>query len=108
MTIKENVIWEKIKKFKMIKNIRFNSIFSFETYKLLFVNKGLFIIILFTLFTIFNFKNQNYNLSYNEMFYKNYMDILGGDPTPEKETLINYTKKEYDKAEAHLMVKLPT
>ena len=36
------------------------------------------------------------------MFYKNYMDILGGDPTPEKETLINYTIEEYDKAEAHL------
>lgn len=102
ITIKENVIWEKIKKFKIIKNLRFNSVFSFETYKLLFVNKGLFIIILFAVFTIFNFKHQNYNLSYNEMFYKNYMDILSGDLTQEKETLIKNTIEEYDKAEAHL------
>lgn len=102
ITIKENVILEKIKKFKILKNIRFNSIFSFETYKLLFVNKGFFIIILFAVFTIFNFRNQNYNMSYNEMFYKNYMDILSGDLTPEKETLIKNTLEEYDKAEVQL------
>lgn len=102
ITIKENAIWEKIKKFKILKNIRFHSIFSFETYKLLFVNKGLFIIILFAIFMVFNFKNQNYNLSYNEMFYKNYMDILSGNLTPEKETLIKNTIEEYDKAEVQL------
>lgn len=102
ITIRENVIWEKIKKFKILNNIRFNSIFSFETYKLLFVNKGLFIIILFAIFMVFNFKNQNYNISYNEMFYKNYMDILSGNLTPEKETLIKNTIEEYDKAEVQL------
>ncbi len=98
MRVKENVIWEKIKKFKILKNIRFNSIFSFETYKLLFVNKGLLIIIFFAIFMVFNFKNQNYNMSYNEMFYKNYMDILSGDLTPEKEVLIQNTIEEYTRA----------
>ena len=100
--VRENVIFSKLKKFKLVKNVRFNSIFSFEAYKLLFVNKGLIIIILFSLFIGFNFKNQNFNLSYNEIFYKNYMDILKGNLNLEKEKLIENTIKDYDKASEEL------
>lgn len=99
---RENVIWRKIKSMKFIKSLKFNHIFSFEIYKLMFVNKGLIIIILFSLFIGFHFKNQNFNLSYQETFYKNYMDILSGNLNLEKEKLIKNTIKEYEKAEEEL------
>lgn len=100
--VKENKILLKIKKFKITKNLKFNNIFSFEIYKLLIINKSLIIIILFITFTIINYKNQNYSLSSNEMYYKNYMEILNGPLTKEKERLIENTLKEYEKAKEEI------
>lgn len=102
--IKENMILGKLKRFKLIKNIRLNNIFSFELYKMLVINKCFLIIILFLLFILYDFKNQNFSLSYNEMFYKNYMDILSGELNEKKEKLIKEKLEEYEYAERQLEI----
>ena len=102
ITRKENIILSKIRKLKIFKKRGFKSVFAFETYKLLFSNKALLIVILFLCFLIFNYKNQNFSLSFNEAFYKGYMDVLKGDLTKEKENRIRKTRKEYDEAQAKI------
>lgn len=102
ITLKENIILSKLKKFKIFKKIQFNRVFAFEFYKLLFTNKALLIVIIFLGFLGFNYKNQSFNLSFNEAFYKGYMDVLKGDLTEEKESMILNTKREYDEAEAKI------
>lgn len=102
ITTKDSIILSKLQNIKIFKNIKLSNIFTFETYKLLFTNKVLIIIILFALFLGFNYKNQNFRLSFNESFYKNYMDVLRGDLTLEKETMILNTKNEYIEAEEQL------
>lgn len=100
--IKENKLYSKLKSIKIVKNIKFNNIFTFETYKFFIINKCFIVIILFSLFIGIKYKSQNFNLSYNEIFYKNYMNILTGKLTPEKEKLILNTIEEYDKASIQL------
>ena len=102
ITLKENRIISKIRKFKLFKKLVFKSVLAFETYKLLFTNKVLLISLLFLCLLGFNYKNQSFNLSYNEMFYKGYMDVLKGDLTKEKEDRILNIKKEYDEAQAKI------
>ena len=104
ITARENTILSKLKKFRIIKGITFNQVFCFETYKLLVVNKGFIIILLFGVFTFWGFKKQNFNISYNEAFYKEYMEVLSGDLTYKKEKLIQNTIKEYEKAEEQLHI----
>lgn len=96
--------FEKLKSFRLLKPIKLNSIFYFEVYKLLFVNRGLVIILLFAFSVIVNFKNQNFNLSYDELFYKNYMGILSGKLNLEKEEFIKNVIREYDMAEEQLEI----
>ncbi len=102
ITLKENRIFSKIRNFKLFKKLGFKSVLAFETYKLLFTNKVLLISLLFLCLLGFNYKNQSFNLSYNEMFYKGYMDVLKGDLTKEKEDRILNIKKEYDEAQAKI------
>lgn len=102
ITLKENIILSKIKKFKIFKKCEFKSVFAFETYKLLFTNKALLIAVLFVCFLGYDYKEQNFNLSFNEVFYKGYMDILKGNLTKEKESIILKAQSEYEEAEAKI------
>lgn len=99
ITLKENIIFSKIKRFKLFKKREVKSLFIFEVYKLLCTNKALLVIILFLCFLGFTYKNQNYNLSFSEAFYKGYMDVLKGDLTKEKEQMLLNIQKEYDEAQ---------
>ena len=98
ITTKENILLSKISNIKILKKFQINSIFGFECYKLLFESKALIIILLFGLFLGYNYKNQNFNLSSSELFYKSYMEVLEGNLTPEKELIIENSRKEYENA----------
>lgn len=95
---KDNVLLSKISNIKIFKKFQINSVFGIEAYKLLFTNKALIIILFFALFLGINYKNGNFNLSSNELFYKSYMEVLEGELTPEKEMIIENSRKEYEDA----------
>lgn len=100
--IKEGRVFQFIKSIKIFHKIRLNSVLGFEFYKLLITNKAIIIILLFTFFMGYDLKQQNFNLSFNENFYKNYMEILSGDLTKEKETMIKESDREYKNAQKQL------
>lgn len=102
MKSKNYLIWTKLSNIHILKNMKFHRVFQFETFKLLFSNQVWIIFILFVLFLGFHYRHQNFNLSLNEAFYKNYMDVLSGDLTDDKEAMIQNTIKEYEQADNEL------
>lgn len=94
--------WVKLSNIPILKNTIFHRVFHFESFKLLFSNRAGMLIILFGLLLVFLYQHQNFNLSLNEAFYKNYMDVLSGDFTHDKEVLIQNAVNEYEQADNEL------
>ena len=99
LQIRESYILRKIKQIDIYKARIFSKVFTAEVYKLLITNKVLVIIILFAILQTYNYKTTNKAISFNESIYKNYMQILSGKLTEEKEKFIQSEQKRFEEAE---------
>lgn len=70
------------------------SLFSQESYKILIMNGGIFILIFFLGFQIYSAVTQSSNITPQEIYTRNYMDILEGEISNDK---IQYLNQEYDR-----------
>lgn len=91
LTAKKVKIKKTLNRIKACNNIK--SIFIFELYKSSFINKGAILLIAFIIFESIMLINTNYYKSPQEHYYKNYMDILSGEITPEKIVYIETEKQ---------------
>lgn len=99
---KEKRIIDKISRHYTV-HLKIHRLFHFELYKLLIVNRALLIIIVYALFLCFHYNQLNDRLSFDEGFYKGYMEALSGELNMEKEQMIKDVMKEYEKAEKALL-----
>ena len=99
LQIRENNILSKIKSFSFTKYKVSTKVFTNELYKLFITNKVVILLIIFALFQIYNFNNTNRTLSFNENIYKNYMEVLEGKLTDDKEVFIKTEQNKYKQAE---------
>lgn len=97
--IKESFILNKIRGITFFKTIIFKNIFYIESYKLYIKNKVAVILILFAIFQVYNFSNINKTISFNENIYRNYMKILSGKLTNEKQDFIEKEREKFRQAE---------
>lgn len=96
---KENRIMVMIQRHSIVSHQKLYRLFSFELYKLLVMNKAVIVLILYVLFSCFHYQQQTHGLSFQESFYKGYMEMLSGELTPEKEKLMQTAAKEYEDAQ---------
>jgi len=99
LQIRESYILRKIKQINIYKARIFSKVFTAEVYKLFITNKVLIILILFAILQIYNYKTTNKAISFNESIYRNYMQILSGKLTEEKEKFIQSEQKRFEEAE---------
>ncbi len=94
MTHTESRIKELINKIRIGRNKLTTSLFKYELYKLLIVNKGLIVIV--SLIIIGTYTYNSYSIPYDEYdsVYKNYMLKLQGEVNA---TTDGYIKEEYEK-----------
>ena len=69
-----------------------------ELYKILITNKGIIIILIFSLLICYNELQRRYSPSLQEQYYQNIMLKLEGKPTEEKTELIKAEKSRFDEA----------
>ena len=74
------------------------SLFKHELYKILITNKGIIIILIFSLLICYNELQRRYSPSLQEQYYQNIMLKLEGKPTKEKTELIKSEKSRFDEA----------
>ncbi len=74
------------------------SLFKHEFYKILITNKGIIIILIFSLLICYNELQRRYSPSLQEQYYQNIMLKLEGKPTEEKTQLIKAEKSRFDEA----------
>ena len=74
------------------------SLFKHELYKILITNKGIIIILIFSLLICYNELQRRYSPSLQEQYYQNIMLKLEGKPTEEKTALIKAEKSRFDEA----------
>lgn len=74
------------------------SLFKHELYKILITNKGIIIILIFSLLICYNELQRRYSPSLQEQYYQNIMLKLEGKPTEEKTELIKTEKSRFDEA----------
>ena len=74
------------------------SLFKHELYKILITNKGIIIILIFSLLICYNELQRRYSPSLQEQYYQNIMLKLEGKPTEEKTELIEAEKSRFDEA----------
>lgn len=75
-----------------------SSLFKHELYKILITNKGIIIILIFSLLICYNELQRRYSPSLQEQYYQNIMLKLEGKPTEEKTELIKAEKSRFDEA----------
>lgn len=97
--IKESFILNKIKGITILKQKILKKIIYIELYKLFITNKVAIIIIIFAIFQVYNFANSNKKISFSENIYRNYMQILSGKLTKEKQNFIEMEKQKFERAE---------
>ena len=73
-----------------------------ECYKIMIVNSGLIVFIIFSMLIGYKIFSKQYNVSPMEEYYKSIMCKLDGDITQEKEELIKTEKARYDKIFAQI------
>lgn len=78
------------------------SVWVQEAYKLFIVNKGIVLILVFALLILPKLVQQNVYLSTDELYYKNYMQILSGKLTPEKEAYLQAEQQNLSEAQAEI------
>ncbi len=74
------------------------SLFKHELYKILITNKGIIVILIFSLLICYNELQRRYSPSLQEQYYQNIMLKLEGKPTEEKTELIKAEKSRFDEA----------
>ena len=74
------------------------SLFKHELYKILITNKGIIIILIFSLLICYNELQRRYSPSLQEQYYQNIMLKLEGKPTEEKTEFIKAEKSRFDEA----------
>lgn len=85
-----------------LKNRVHTKLWYFELKKILAINKGAVIILLFFLLQIYSVFNQVNFQSTEDYYYKYYMEMLAGPLTEEKEKIILSEKAEINEAEKKL------
>ena len=83
------------------KNIT-DKLMGHECYKIMIVNRGLMIFLIFSILIGYKILTKEYNVSPMEEYYKSMMCKLDGDITQEKEKLIKTEKARYDKIFAQI------
>ena len=86
--LKESFILNKIRGIAILKPKTSKNLFYNEAYKLLITNKVLIMLALFVVFQVYSFSNNTKTISFNEDIYRNYMEILSGRLTKEKQDFI--------------------
>lgn len=84
-------------KFKIMENCK--SIFLFELYKLSFINKVAFVLLIFIVVGIVSVFNIEYYKSPQDYYYGNYIEVLQGELTEEKIKYIEDENKKIEDAE---------
>lgn len=74
------------------------SLFKHELYKILITNKGIIVILIFSLLICYNELQRRYSPSLQEQYYQNIMLKLEGKPTEEKTELIKTEKSRFNEA----------
>ncbi len=75
-----------------------NNILCHEGYKILIMNRGLFIFLIFGVLLAYGSFDRTYTPSVMEQYYKDIMTELEGPLTDEKEAIILSEKKRYEEA----------
>lgn len=78
------------------------SLLLHESYKLFISCHGLVLLSAFLIFTIWAYGQNNFQLSRDEIFYKNYMEYMQGNMTDEKENFLKSEQEMFAKYEALL------
>lgn len=97
--LKESFILNKIRGIAILKPKTSKNLFYNEAYKLLITNKVLIMLALFVVFQVYSFSNNTKTISFNEDIYRNYMQILSGRLTKEKQDFIEEEKEKFEQAE---------
>lgn len=98
--VRKSYVFNKIKNLISLKSfLPLSNIFLNEVYKLLIQNRVLIIVIAFTIFQIYSLNNNIETISFKENIYKNYMEILSGRLTEEKEQFIQKESNKFERAE---------
>lgn len=90
--------WELAKlRFPQVRRFRpHTSLFRHESYKILFMNRVIVVLLLFLFLSGYRRLDRQYSLSATESYYQEMMLELEGEITPEKEMLISREKERYD------------
>jgi len=70
-----------------------------EAYKLLIMNRGFFILLVFIVIQLFYFNTIDYFIDYEEYYYQNYSAQLEGELTEEKGEFLQNEQGRFDTAE---------
>lgn len=98
MEVKEFILKRFSESIHFTKFHNHNNLFLHELYKVLIMNKAMWIILLFGGIVLYQGANLSYNLSSREIKYKSYMNYLAGELTNEKETFLQKEKQKYEDA----------
>lgn len=79
-----------------------NSLLIYEGSKILFMEKAMIVLILFTFLIGYNALNKRYTSSIHEQYYREWMLSLEGDLTAEKESSILKERSRYEEAFAQI------
>ena len=95
--------WEKLELKRAAARLRFgfrphDSVFRHEGYKILIAEKGLLILLLFSILMGYNIFHRSYHPTTEERYYQNIMLRLEGTLTEEKRSLIEAEKARYREA----------
>lgn len=98
---RRNWIREKIKVKRRILFFRGHhfSLLKHESYKLLIMNKGLLILLIFLSIQVFYFEGLVYIIDQEELYYQQYSTILSGELSDEKEMFIQQEQNRFEEAE---------
>lgn len=77
-------------------------LFAQELYKQWMTNRTALLLVLFGLFQFWNYHTETTAVSYREMIYKNYMEVLEGKLTDKKEKFIKEEQERFRSARERL------
>ena len=76
------------------------SLLCHEAYKILIINKGFQIVLIFLIVQFFLANQTHYYIDTEEYFYKNYSEILSGEITLEKMEFLESKQSKFDNSES--------
>lgn len=99
-------IWtiEKIRNRMNLFNGNHLNLLRHEAYKLLVVNKGLLILLIFIFVQLLHYNNLTFIIDQEEFHYRNYSMFLEGELTIEKQAFLKTEQKRFESLEEELVI----